>query len=238
MNTNVNLEPAIGVLGFLGTGLLLFVAALVVLGLIVKGRRAAAGNVLLVAVGLVVAYAGLLIIFSLASTERVLARGAEKHFCEIDCHLAYSIKDVRRTKTLGPAAQPVTAQGVFYVVTVKTRFDEQTISPTRGNALLTPNSRVVTMLDAAGREYQVAPAGQRALELTEGAGLPFTTPVRPGESYTTGLVFDLPLDARAPHLLIHEGEPVTHFIIGHENSPLHKQTAFQLAAAADERAGH
>jgi hypothetical protein len=238
MNTNVNLEAAIGVLGFLGTGLLLFVAALVVLCLIVKGRRAAAGNVVLIAFGLVVAYAGLLIVFSLASTERVLARGAEKHFCEIDCHLAYSIKDVRQTKTLGPPTQPVTAQGVFYVVTVKTRFDEQTISPTRGNGLLTPNSRVVTVLDAAGREYQFAPAGQRALELTEGAGLPFTTPVRPGESYTTELVFDLPTDVRAPRLLIHEGEPVTHFIIGHENSLLHKQTAFQLAAPADERAGH
>jgi hypothetical protein len=238
MNTNVNLEAAIGVLGFLGTGLLLFVAALVGLCLIVKGRRAAAGNVVLVAFGLVVAYAGLLVIFSLASTERVLARGAEKHFCEIDCHLAYSIKDVRRTKTLGPLAQPVTARGVFYVVTVKTRFDEQTISPTRGNALLTPNSRVVTVLDADGREYQVAPAGQRALELSEGAGLPFTTPLRPGESYMTELVFDLPADVRAPRLRIHEGESVTHFIIGHENSLLHKQTAFQLGAAADERAGH
>ncbi|MFL6209638.1 MAG: hypothetical protein ACJ74W_12350 [Pyrinomonadaceae bacterium] len=238
MNTNVNLEAAIGVLGLLGTGLLLFVATLVVLFLLVKGRRAAAGNVVLVAFGLVVAYAGLLIVFSLASTERVLARGAEKHFCEIDCHLAYSIKDVRQTKTLGPPAQTVTANGVFYVVTVKTRFDEQTISPTRGNGLLTPNGRVVVVLDADGREYPIAPAGQRALELTEGAGLPFTTPVRPGESYTTELVFDLPSDVRAPRLLIREGEPVTHFIIGHENSPLHKQTAFQLAAAADERAGH
>jgi hypothetical protein len=206
----------------------LFVAALVVLFLWLKGRRVAAGNVLVGAFGLCVAYAGLLLVFSLASTEQVLARGAEKHFCEIDCHLAYSIKDVRQTKTLGAQAQQVTANGVFYIVTVKTRFDEQTISPTRGNVPLTPNSRVATVLDADGREYQPSPAGQRALELMEGAGMPFTTPLRPGESYTTDLVFDLPTDVRAPRLLIHEGETVTHFIIGHENSPLHKKTEFQL----------
>lgn len=29
-------------------------------------------------------------------------------------------------------------------------------------------------------------------------------------------------------LLINEGEWETHFVIGHENSPLHKKTRFQL----------
>ncbi len=230
MNTNVNLEAAIGVLGFLGTGLLLCGATLVLLYLLVRGRRAAAGNVLLVALGICVAYAGVLVIFSLASAEKALARGAEKHFCEIDCHLAYSVADVRQTKTLGPPAQVATAQGVFYVVTVKTRFDEQTTSAQRGDGQLTPNSRIATVLDAQGREYTVSPAGQRALELSAGTGMPFTTPLRPGESYTTQLVFDLPADAPAPRLLIHEGETITHFIIGHENSPLHKKTEFQLGA--------
>jgi hypothetical protein len=97
--------------------------------------------------------------------------------------------------------------------------------------LLKPNSRVATVLDAEGREYEVSPEGRRALELTEGTGMPFTTPLRPGESYTTELVFDLPADVRAPRLLLREGEAVTHFIIGHENSPLHKKTAFQLTPA-------
>ncbi len=228
MNTNVNLEAAVGVLGFLGTGLLLGGTALVVLYLLVRGRRAAAGNVGLIGVGVCVAYAGLLLLFSVASTERVLARGVEKHFCEIDCHLAYSVADVRQTKTLGPRTRTTTARGVFYVVTIKTRFDEETIGPRRGDGLLRPNSRVATVLDEDGREYAVVPEAQRALELTEGTGMPFTTPLRPGDSYTTELAFDLPADVRAPRLLIREGEAVTHLIIGHENSPLHKQTAFQL----------
>src|SRR5919206_738357 len=228
MNTNVNLEAAVGVVGFLGTGLLLVLAALVVLVLLAKGRRGAASGVSLVAFGLVVAYGGLLLLFSLASTEKVLARGAEKHFCEIDCHLAYSIADVRQTQSLGPPNAPVTTRGHFLIVTIKTRFDEQTIAPGRGDASLTPNSRVATVIDEQGREYQPSPVGQRALEQTEGAGMPFTTPLRPGESYTTELVFDLPADVCAPRLLIREGEAVTHFIIGHENSPLHKKTEFQL----------
>src|SRR5436190_19769047 len=191
MNTNVNLEAAVGVLGFLGTGLLLLVAGLVVVVLLLKGRRGAASGVLLVALGLLIAYGGLLLLFSLASTERVLARGAEKHFCEIDCHLAYSITDVRQIQGLGPPSAPVTTRGAFYVVTVKTRFDEQTIASWRGLGPLTPNSRVATVIDEQGREYQPSSAGQRALEQTEGTGMPFTTPLRPGESYTTELVFDL-----------------------------------------------
>src|ERR1041384_4193527 len=234
MNTNVNLDAHFSVLGFLGTGLLLFVAALVILFLLLRGRRAAAGNVFVGAVGLVVVYTFALLIFSLASTEQVLARGAEKHFCEVDCHLAYSITDVRQTKTLGPPTHEATAQGVFYVVTVKTRFDEQTIAPWRGNPPLTPNSRVARVYDAQGRAFDPSPAGTRALELSAGTGMPFTTPLRPGESYTTELVFDLPTDVTAPRLLIHEGEAVTHFIIGHENSLLHKKTSFQLNAQAEQ----
>ncbi|HEX8073139.1 MAG TPA: hypothetical protein VF546_24540 [Pyrinomonadaceae bacterium] len=232
MNTNVNLEAAVGVLGFLGAGALLLGALLLALCLLARGRRGAAGTVAACAAGLVVAYAGLLLLFALASTERVLARGAEKHFCEIDCHLAYSVVGVRQEQTLGPATKPVSARGVFYVVTVKTRFDEQTIAPRRGDQTLAPNSRVATVLDADGREYEVAPAGRRALELTEGTGMPFTTPLRPGESYTTELVFDLPADVRSPRLLIREGEAVTRLIIGHENSPLHKKTEFELPASA------
>jgi hypothetical protein len=236
MNTNVNLEAAVGALGFLGTGALLLLAALVVLVLLARGRRSAAAGALLGALGLVIAYGGLLLIFSLASTEKVLARGAEKHFCEIDCHLAYSITDVRQTQSLGPQSAPVTTRGTFYVVTIKTRFDEQTISAHRGLGPLTPNSRIATVIDEQGREYQPSPAGQRALEQTEGTGMPFTTPLRPGESYTTELVFELPADVRAPRLLIHEGETMTRFIIGHENSPLHKKTEFQLTTQAQQNA--
>ena len=55
-----------------------------------------------------------------------------------------------------------------------------------------------------------------------------STPLRPGESYTTTVVFDLPPDVKNPTLLINEGEWITQLVIGHENSLLHQKTKFQL----------
>jgi len=53
--------------------------------------------------------------------------------------------------------------------------------------------------------------------------------LRPGESYTTDFVFDVPKDARGLRLLITEDDPETRFVIGHENSLLHKKICFGLA---------
>jgi hypothetical protein len=55
---------------------------------------------------------------------------------------------------LGSNAE-ITSAGVFRVVTIKTRFDENTISAHRGNSLLYPNSRVVTVSDELGNEYSL-----------------------------------------------------------------------------------
>ena len=131
-------------------------------------------------------------------------------------------------KNLGPTTDQATANGMFTAVTIKTRFDEKTIGPNRGDGLLYPNSRVLTMVDDQGREYSPSTAGQKALEASAIAGKPLTTPLRPAESYVTTVVFDLPADAKNPTLLINEGEWVTHFVIGHENSLLHKKTRFQI----------
>jgi hypothetical protein len=60
------------------------------------------------------------------------------------------------------------------------------------------------------------------------AGTPITAPLRPGESYTTTFVFDLPPDAKAATLLVNESDWITRLIIGHENSLWHKKTRFQL----------
>lgn len=228
MYTNVNLSAPVGALTFLGTGFLLFLIGLALIYSIVKRKFGLTKFALLGIVVIAGLYLAVLLIFSFASSERVLARGQEKHFCEIDCHLAYSITDVRETKTLGDAPNQVTAAGGFRVITIKTRFDETTTSLNRGNGLLYPNSRVVTVSDEIGKKYLPSPEGQSALENSQASGTPFTTPLRPSDTYTTTLVFDLPADIKNPTLLIREGESVTHFVIGHENSPLHKKTRFQI----------
>jgi hypothetical protein len=231
MNTNVNLEAAVGILAFLGTAFVLGLAVLVIIHAIKTRKRARAGKIGLAGLAGLGLYLALLLAFSFISREKALAFGEEKHFCEIDCHLAYSVTNVRKTKTLGSAPDEAIAEGIFYVVSVRTRFDEMTISPTRGNGLLMPNSRVVTILDEQGNSYSPSTKGQRALEGSQaggGGGTPLDTPLRPGESYTTEMVFDLPANIKNPELLIREGEFVTHFIIGHENSFWHKRTKFRL----------
>lgn len=228
MYTNVNLAAHLGALAFLGTGLLFLGAGLIFLYSVIKGELAGA-KVVVSAIALVAAiYIGFLLIFSFTSSETVLARGQEKHFCELDCHLAYSILDVRKIKSLGDPANQSTADGLYHIVTIQTRFDGETTSPNRGDRQLTPNGRLATVVDAQGRRYWSSESGTQALAQSEDTGTPFTEPLRPGEIYTTKLVFDLPADISNPTLLLNENAWLTHFIIGHENSLLHKKTRFRL----------
>ena len=228
MNTNVNLTAPVGVLAFLGTGFLFFIASLVLIQSLIVKKPRRAKVVLVVMLIIAGAYLAAILIFSFASQDKVLALGAEKHFCEIDCHLAYSIVNTRQSKTASNLGNQSTARGVYTIVTIKTRFDETTIASGRGNGLLYPNSRVLTLVDDRGNKYAPSAEGQRALQAAQSGGTALTTPLRPGESYTTDVVFDLPPEVKSATLLINEGEWLTHFIIGHENSPLHKQTKFQI----------
>lgn len=157
------------------------------------------------------AYVALFLVASFASRDRSLGPSEEKHICEVDCHLAYSVLASHTTKTLAGR----TAQGTFYVVTVKVRFDESTISPHRGMGPLTPNSRYVAIVDRQGRRYE-APVDV------------LKRPLIPGESYTTDFVFDLPPDAQDPRLILASDDAETRWVIGHENSFFHGKTLFQL----------
>ena len=89
---------------------------------------------------------------------------------------------------------------------------ERTISAHRGNAALTPNSRKVILIDDAGRSFAPSPEGQTAFTRPSGISTPLTQPLRPGESYTTDFVFDVPKDARELRLLITEDDPETRLL--------------------------
>ena len=234
MDTNVNLAAPIAALALIAVCGLIFVAVVALIFSIVQRRSvlAAAAVIAMVAIG--ATYLALLLVFSVRSSDKVLARGEEKYFCEMDCHLAYSITDVRETKVLGGGFNPgdsfnqVTAEGIFWLVTIKTRFDENTVSSTRGNKPLNPNPRIVYVLDEHGNRYLPSPEGQLILVRSQDPGQSLSTPIRPGETYTTTVVFDLPTEVKNPTLLIQDDHPVTRLIIGHENSPFHKKIRFQL----------
>jgi hypothetical protein len=213
-----NHAPAV-VLGFLGTCLALGLAGLVLIfsWATKRTRRAFQALGAVVAVGSL--YVTLLVGAAVTSDERTLEPGEWKYFCEVDCHLAYTVTDVRRAKVLGPPESQRSAEGVFHIVAVKTWFDERTTAPWRPQDLrLRPEPRLVAVVDGYGNVY--APM--------EVCGTPLTQPLLPGESYTTEFVFDLP--ANRPHfrLLVTTDDRVTWVLIGHEGSFFHKKVFFAL----------
>jgi hypothetical protein len=223
-------NAVLAVLAFLGFALVEAVAALSAVVLLMVRRRRAAAGVLTGAAALAALYGWVLLAFSLASREQVAGHGEEKYFCEVDCHLAYSVVGVRESKVLGKGASRTEARGLYRIVTLRVRFDPETTSSRRPRDMaLTPNPRSVRVVAARGATYRPDPAAQRALETVEGRALPLTKPLRPGESYETRLVFDVPLGARNPRLLLTESDWITRALIGHENSPVHRKTVFRLS---------
>ena len=154
-------------------------------------------------------YIVIFLIASLTSRSRVLAVGQEKHICEVDCHLAYAV--------VASKSESLPTGRVRRTVTVKVRFDEETISSRRPrDATLTPNSRYVAVVDDEGNTYPGSTEGLKRKLI-------------PGESYTTDIVFDVPEHAKNLQLVLRNNDPETAFIIGHENSLLHAKTTFSLS---------
>lgn len=206
--SNMNFPAPLAVVGFLAAcgGFVLAAGSAVIFWFARKPKFA---RIAAVSIGSgAVAYFALLFGFSAGSHETDLARGQEKYFCEIDCHLAYSVVDVK----MQPDGR--------YLVTLRTRFDETTTSPSRPkDATLTPSPRDVRLVDGAGREY--APVAT--------AGTPLLTPLKPADSYTTQLEFDLPRGATRLRLLIRTAPQWPDYVvIGDENSWLHKKTYLSL----------
>ncbi len=203
-------------LAFLGTGFLLFGLALAAAVSAAARRRGLARR--LAAAGLAVAYAYALPLFGVAaaSRDRTLPVGDRKVFCEIDCHLAYSVAGAH-----APSPSRL-------AVTVRAWFDPSTTAPFRGNAPLTPNPRTVYLVDAAGRRLAPSPAATQASEASNGLSAPFDRPLRPGEESTSTFVFDVPPGFREPRLFVGDPPGVESALIGHENSPGHGKAYFAL----------
>ena len=211
MASNMNFPAPLAIVGFLGAcgGLFLGIAAVLIFWFARKPKFARLAA-FAIAMGAAI-YFALLFGFSAGSRDTSLARGREKYFCEIDCHLAYSIVDVERQP--GP-------DSTDYHVTLRTRFDGTTTSPgCPKDVPLMPSPREVRLVDAGGREY--APLST--------AGSSLLTPVQPSDSYTTRLGFRVPNHASGLRLLLNTIPAwPDHLVIGDENSWLHQKTYFAL----------
>lgn len=175
-------------------------------------------------------YSGLLLGTSLSSREVVLGLNQEKHFCGfyLDCHLSVLVVSVAKTKTLGNPQQPLkTANGIYYIVTVKVASDARA-------ATLRFENPIATVIDEQGRVYGRFIEGEQALEREQGRVVPFSQDVGPNYSYTYAkeLVFDLPTNLINPRLLVTKGHWVERltelFLMGDEDSMFHKKAVFRL----------
>jgi hypothetical protein len=223
MYSNGNFESHLAALLFLGTlGLLVLLAGATTF--LFFWRRAWVRYPLLAIAALLAGYGLLLAVFSWASYDRTVARGDEKFFCALDCHIAYSVQNVERTKIIGDTI----AHGEFYVVTLRSHFDERTIAPWRGNRPLVPDPPSLTLIDGNGRQYPVSTNGQKAWEATHGNPHSLGDGLRPAESYQTIWVFDVPENAASMRLLAELRGFPTYVLIGDETSPAHRKTYLAL----------
>jgi hypothetical protein len=178
------------------------------------------------ALGFAVVYGGTLLGVGWLSGDKVLAPGRWKYFCEADCHIAYAIESVQMQAAGDAESRPQPAQATRVAVLLETWFDENSIASFRGNAPLKPEPRSVVLVDSSGRSYSPLPGDELAFAAPS---TPMTKPLRPGESYLTDFVFEVPRDARDLRLLVTDVDPASHFIIDHENSPFHGKILLRLA---------
>lgn len=217
----------------IGLMLLLLFLALMILGFfrvihaLKLSRNRQARNIGLGMLALVVAYLGLLLGVSATSHEILLSRGQKKHFCglHLDCHIGAAVTSVVTLPAIGAPPENVTADGLFYVVTVEVSNDAR-------QATLTPAPLSLMVIDGKGRTHLRALVAERLLTGAAPTLYAFEQPIPPGGSISAKFVFDLPPDVVEPRLLVSvEVMPdrfVEGFIIGNDNSWFHRHTLHRL----------
>jgi len=193
-----------------------------------RGERMAARKIGLAALLVPVAYGIVLLGLGFASRDRTVPPGKQKYFCEVDCHIAYSVISVASPATLAGSAPEA---GRFVIVTLRVRFDRASIGPNRPDTPLEQSPRALRLVDAAGNAYPPSDSAMQALIAVHGEQKPLTLSLRPGESYLSEVAFDVPPSASGLRLLIVEAEWPPRLLWGHETAPFHAKTYLALPAS-------
>ncbi len=214
--TNTTVPIVLSLLAFLATVGLTGLGLGTALWARVTGRIALARRTLIASGGLAAGYLLVLLLAGEVSPDRIVPPGGEKYFCELDCHLAYAVTAVR------PAADG--ASGT-YELSLRTRFDETTISARRGTSAPTwPGPRRFAVVASDGNRYA-------AREHAAPGSTPITTELRPGEHYATLLEVELPGGVTPVNLDLEDDIALNWLLIGNERSPLHGRTLLALPAS-------
>ena len=84
------------------------------------------------------------------------------------------------------------------------------------------------LVDQYGNEYPASASGQRAWDAARGHQHSLHDPLRPGESYETISVFDVPADAQTVRMFAGWNSFPSYLLIGDEASPGHRKTYLAL----------
>ena len=114
-----------------------------------------------------------------------------------DGDLGFTVQSVSIASTIGNSFTTKTAQGVFYVLTVKIQNN--------GKDTKTINASDFKVTDSQGRKFDYSTDGQLAMEETNGGTSFFLQQVQPSLSVTGKIVFDVPKDATGLKLLAQGG---------------------------------
>jgi hypothetical protein len=216
------------VLAFLGSAFLLILSLFVCLVAALRKARRVAIASLRVGVAIVLAYVPILFTCAFLSRDATIVPGAWKYFCEIDCHIAYSIGEVQSISADAGELQINGPGEKFVIVQLRTWFDPSTISAHRGDGPLMPSERKVRLIDSRGREFVESTQAVRVLQAKGLHSTPLRTPLRPGESYVSYLVFETPAGTADYRLLVASAEELDAAIWGHEISPFHGKAYFSI----------
>lgn len=112
----------------------------------------------------------------------------------VDKDLAFTVTSVSKKQSLGSSYSKKTAQGIYYVITVKIT--------NKGDSTTTFDSSMAKITDSQNRQFDHSTDGQIALGMSQGKVDLFLQQVQPGLSYTGDLVFDVPTDIVEPYLVV------------------------------------
>jgi len=166
----------------------------------------------------VMVYAIALVGVAALSPQRSLPMGQARCFDDWCITVAQAV----RQPTLGAGAMEVAARGSFLVVTVRVTSQAKRVSQRElGDQL--------SLVDGAGRRYDVSPAGQRALAAAGQSGQPLDTLMAPGGSFSHVVTFDTPEGASHFALVVTHGAFPGVAIIGDDQSLFHRPTLMQVS---------
>lgn len=182
--------------------------------LLIRRRFRPARKTLIRLLLFVAAYMLVLVGFSIVEPRKQVPMGAAQCFDE----WCITAEQVAMQNAIGTAR----ADGTFCIATVRVS------SRAKGRPQRETDVRVY-LTDDRGRQFDVSPVGERALEQQGLAGKPLTSFVAPGDSFESRLAFDVPRDSRELNL-VKTGWSWFPFrlIIGDPQSWFHRPTVVPL----------